>query len=63
MTWCLLRTPDGGAYVEHHALVRQFDVVISRHPTITEARTALDDYRERREREALRDAGQKELFA
>lgn len=62
MTWLLLRDPAGCAFVEHHALTRPADTVLSRHETITEAREALRIYRDRRGRELLRAAGQGELF-
>ena len=52
MTWAVLRTPAGTA-VEHHALVRPTDQVISRHASYPEAAGALVRYRERREREEL----------
>ncbi len=58
MTWLLLRTPAGTAAVEHHALVRQSDEVVSRHPTYPEACGALVKYMERQKREELEAAGQ-----
>ncbi len=61
MTWLVLRTPSGTA-IEHHALVRQSDEVVSRHPTYPEACEALARFRDRQEREALEAAGQKDLF-
>ncbi len=62
MTWLLLRTPAGTALVEHRALVRPTDQVISRHASYPEACAALVKYRERREREELEAQGQGELF-
>ncbi len=62
MTWLLIRTPTGSTAIEHHALVRQSDEVVSRHPTYPEACEALARFRDRMEREALEAAGQKELF-
>jgi hypothetical protein len=61
MTWLLLRTPAGTA-VEHHALVRPTDQVVSRHASYPEACGALVAYRERIEREELEAAGQRDLF-
>ena len=62
MTWLLLRDPAGSAFVEHHALVRPADTVVSRHETITEAREALRIYRDRRDREEAIAAGQMDMF-
>lgn len=60
--WLVIRTPAGTALVEQHALVGGHDVVISRHPTIQEARAALVEYRVRQEREAAEAAGQGSLW-
>ena len=62
MSWCLVRDPAGCAFVEHHALARPADIVVSRHETITEAREALRIYRDRRDREEAIAAGQADLF-
>ena len=62
MSWLLLRDTAGCAFVEHHALVRPADIVVSRHETITEAREALRIYRDRRDREEAIAAGQADLF-
>ena len=61
MVWLVVRQPDGSAFVEHHALVRMSDSVVSRHETIREAREALAVYRDRRDREEAEAAGQQEL--
>ncbi len=42
MTWAVLRTPSGSTAVEHHALVRPTDQVISRHASHPEACGARD---------------------
>lgn len=62
MTWLLVKTPTGTA-VEHHALVRPTDQVISRHASYPEACGALVKYRERIEREELEAQGQGELWS
>ena len=62
MTWLLVKTPSGSTAVEHHALVRQSDEVVSRHPTYPEACAALVAYRERQAREDEEAAGQMELL-
>jgi hypothetical protein len=58
VTWLLLRNPSGSTAIEHHALVRPTDQVISRHASYPEACAALVKYRERIEREELEAAGQ-----
>jgi hypothetical protein len=62
VTWAVLRTPAGSTAVEHHALVRPTDHVVSRHASYPEACAALVAYRERIEREELEAAGQMELL-
>jgi len=61
MTWLVLKLPDGSAFVEHHALVEN-ETVLSRHDTIDDAREALKLYRDRRDAEEARAAGQMELL-
>jgi len=63
VTWLLVKTPAGTALVEHHALVRPTDQVISRHASYPEACGALVKYRERIEREELEAQGQGELWS
>ena len=62
MSWCLVRPLDGVAVVKQHGLVDQYEVVVSRHETITEAREALRIYRDRRDREEAIAAGQMDMF-
>lgn len=62
MVWTVLRTPTGSTAVEHHALVRESDQVVSRHASYPEACAALALYRDRQEREAAEALGQKDLF-
>jgi hypothetical protein len=62
VTWLVVRDLSGRTFTEHHALVANSDTVLSRHPTLPEAREALAAYRLRVEREAAREQGQKDLF-
>jgi hypothetical protein len=61
--WLLIRNPAGTALIEHHALVRPTDQVISRHASYPEACVALAKYRERQAREDEEAAGQGELWS
>lgn len=60
--WLLLRLPSGTLEVELDALAAD-GRILGGYPTITEARVARDRQREADEREALRDAGQRELLS
>lgn len=61
MTWLVLRLPSGSLEIELDALASEGQI-IGGFPTITEAREARERQRLRDEAEALRAAGQKELF-
>lgn len=64
--WLVYRLPDRNGYrytgIEHHAMLDPNATVVSRHASYPEAAGALVRYRERREREELRERGQGELF-
>ena len=62
MPWLLLRRPSGTLDVELSAFARPTDRVLSEHVTRHEAVEARERQRERDEREALRAAGQGDLF-
>ena len=61
MTWLVYRLADRTG-IEHHAMLDPNATVVSRHASYPEAAGALVRYRERREREAMEEAGQGELF-
>lgn len=61
MTWLVYRIADRTG-IEHHALLDGHATVISHHASYPEAAAALVKYREREEREALRAAGQLEMW-
>ena len=61
MTWLLLRLPSGALEVELDALAGDGEI-LGGYPTITEAREARERQRLRDEREALKAAGQGDLF-
>lgn len=63
MAWCLVRDPAGCAFVELDRFVRPTDTIVQKFPSHREASDALRAFREAAEREALRAAGQGDLFA
>lgn len=62
MGWCVVRTPDGSAFVELDKFVRPTDTVVSRHGSHRDAGEALKVYREKRDREEAIAAGQMDIF-
>ena len=63
MTWLLLRLPSGALDVELDAFQPQGARCLSSHRTRPEAVAAREAQAQRDEREALRAAGQGELFS
>lgn len=61
MSWLLLRRADGTLEVELDALA-DAGQILGGYPTRPEAVAARDRRQEADEREAMRDAGQKDLF-
>ena len=62
LPWGLYRKPDGALEVAYRAFYNSTWRLISSHETKPDAARALEDRQRADEREALRDAGQGELF-
>ena len=63
MTWLLLRLPSGALDVELDAFQPDGSRALSSHPTKPDAVAAREAQAQRDEREALKAAGQGELFS